>query len=373
MPQESELQRPADTDLELVQNAAMARAAQDFAQNAIQIDLVNRLCLKYLGSSQAKQDASAWLDHHYPMAVEACFAELHAHVYHYAVKLMLHPEKAEDIAQECIRELLCTKNPVQNPKAWLAKVAHNKAVSVYQSQQRDHKLLSEVEQLSDLPYDPDEDELWTKFTPEKVKQLLSRADFLLYRELSAAPDLKSYAAARRISYQTAKEHRHRLKVNLRSAYLKEQGWRDSPVILSLQQLRSIKRFIGRITDQCSSLPARMSRKVQDAFADCTGIMTWDISMQGNNSFKLYIMITTASLPTLVTMEIKLNRMNSVSISKCKRGTLIATIPSGNTPVLSTDKGKSKLNYAELLRLSSQATVYDQEHFDKMLAEMKDES
>jgi hypothetical protein len=47
-----------------------------------------------------------------------------------------------------------------------------------------------------------------------------------------------------------------------------------------------------------------------------------------------------------------------------------------TPILITcyslDKGRTKLDYAELLRLSAKATVYDQVHFDKMLTELKDQ-
>ena len=372
MPQDSDTTKPMDTDLEQVQQAALDKAAGDFSQNAIRIDLVNRLSLKYLTKEQDGQEVSAWLEHHYPMAVEACFAELHAHVFNHATKIMQNLEKAEDIAQECIRELLRTANPIQNPKAWLSRVAHNKAASLFESQHRDHRLLSEVAQVQELPPDPDADELWRQFTPEKVKQLLSRADFLLYRKLAEAPDLKTYAATKGISYQTAKEHRHRLKVNLRSAYLKEQGWRDSPVILSYQQLRSIKRFMAKLTATCASPLMIKNQKVKEAFADCQGIMTWDISMLDANSFKLTILIETTTLPTMVRLEIKMNRMNRISICECSRGILICTMPSADSHVLSLDKGRTKLDYAELLRLSAKATVYDQVHFDKMLTELKDQ-
>jgi len=360
--------------LESLQTEVMRRVTREFSQTAIADELVNRLSLKLISQNEPPSDLQAWISHHYPLEVESCFTGLHSYCHHYALKLLSNPEQAEDIAQDAVKELLCTQNPVSNLKAWLCKVTHNKAVAVVKKHQQDRQLRCLAQQkIAETPLYPDEDNLARKLKQSEVKKLLSKRDYRTFCQIRNSQSLKGYARQQGISYQTAKEHKHRLKINLRSAYLKAQGWRDSQQILSFQQLRSLKRFMDKLTTLGIPDRAKSGAKhcdLQTAFQDCTGILTWDISLNEDNSFKLTILISTSSLPSVVVLTVKLNRANRIVIAKCKRGTLIATIPKGDAKPLSVEKGKTRLHYEELLRIVLQAKVYDQQLFDKMLKDLK---
>lgn len=371
MPEE----QTANTDqkvLNRLQQEVMERAQKDFSQAVLTEDLVNRLSLRYLSKGNPKAGLSDWVAHHYPREVENCFAELHKYSFHYALKLISEPELAEDIAQDCLKELLSTKNPISNLKAWLCRVTHNKAIAAVKKQTHHRKLISSVQNsLLEMPPNPDEDDLSRKLQTGMVKKLLSKQDYKTFCDLKNAGNLKTYAAKHGISYQTAKEHKHRIKVNLRSAYLKEQGWRDSQAILSFQQLRSIKRFIGKLVENCGKTFHDKYPDLQETLKVCTGLMNWELKMMAENLFHLILMFETPSLPSVLVMDIKMNRAHRISIVHCKQGTLVAVMPEGTAKPLSVDKGRAILNYSELLKLVPQATVYDQELFKDMLEELKE--
>jgi len=371
MPEE----QTAKTDLKALnslQKEVMDRAQKDFSQAVLTEDLVNRLSLKYLSKGNPKTELSDWVAHHYPKEVENCFTELYKYCLHYALKLISEPEQAEDIAQDCLKELLSTQNPISNLKAWLCRVTHNKAIAAVKKQTHHRKLITKVQNnLPKLPPNPDEDDLSSKLSEACVKKLLSKQDYKTFCELKKAGNLINYTAQLGISYQTAKEHKHRIKVNLRSAYLKQQGWRDSQAILSFQQLRSIKRFIDRLVENSGKTCHYKNPDLQETLKDCTGLMTWEIKMMEENFFHLILMFETTGLPAVLTMDIKMNRAHRISIVYCKRGTLVAVMPEGSVKPLTVEKGKGILNYSELLKLVPQAEVYDQELFEDMLEELKE--
>ncbi len=361
---------PEKEKLELLQQEIHCRAEHEFEQKVLRDELVNRLSLRFVSSGPKQCEPIEWLRHNYPKEVETYFSDLFDYCLHYAVKIVSDPVQAEDIAQDSIRELLACRCEIKTLRAWLARVVHNKAIAYYQTNHRADKLCQDLKQQM-LPPDPDEADFEIKIEREQVKKLLSKTDYLLYKKIFDASNLKAYAKQQGINYQTAKEHKHRIKVNLRSAYLKEQGWKDSQEILSYQQLRSIKRFICRLVENRGKGYAKRHPDVQTALSDCTGLMTWEISMLDERSFHLFLMFSTNALPEVLTMDIKLNRAHRISITKSKRGTLIATMPEGTAKPLSTLKGKAVLNYQELLKLVPQAEVYDQELFSEMLETLKD--
>ena len=362
---------PEKEKLELLQQEIHCRADQEFEQNVLRDELVNRLSLKFISAGSRQSEPIEWLRHNYPKEVETFFSELLDYCFHYAVKIVSDPVQAEDIAQESIKELLASRCEIITLKAWLARVVHNKAMAYYQNNHRDEKLCEDLSQQMILP-DPDEADFEIKIERDKVKKLLSKSDYLLYKRIFDASSLKAYAKQQGINYQTAKEHKHRIKVNLRSAYLKEQGWKDSREILSYQQLRSIKRFICRLVENRGKGYYKRYPDMQTVLSECTGLMTWEITMLDERSFDLFLMFSTNSLPEILTMDIKLNRAHRISITRLKRGTLIATMPEGTAKPMSTLKGKTLLNYQELRKLVPQAEVFNQELFSEMLETLKDD-
>lgn len=365
-----------------VQQLVSKKACQDFNQKAIADDLVNQICLKLLNDQDRISDVSQWVQQKYRQTVEQYFTNLHAYCFHYALKLAVNPETAEDISQDCIRELLCAKTDIGNIKAWLCRVAHNKAASHAKQGSKDSKLSKELALRSDdPPLNPDNEELPNQLSPQRIKKLLSRSDYQMFMELNKFASLKDYAAHKQISYQTAKEHKHRIKINLRSAYLREQGWQDSPDILSFQQLTAIKRFLHKMvtTFATSDAPEKTKNNlfispesVREAFSGTSGILQWNISALENMVFTLTITAKTDAEPAFIHMNIKLNRANRIGILSCKRGLLLATLPSGDTRMLTKHKGKDQLNYQEFLNLLPQATILEPELFAELLEKWKTE-
>lgn len=381
---------PRDSGIALGQNQVWEmqqlicnKALSDFKQKAIADDLVNRISLKMLAGQIYKNDYAKWVQQQYQQSVESYFEQLRAYCFHYALKLVQSPETAEDISQDCINELLCAKTEVTNIKAWLSRVVHNKAVSQINLESKDNKLSQELISRSlPPPLNPDDDELPAQLSPQKIKKLLSRADYQMHLELVKFKTLKEYAAHKQISYQTAKERKHRLKINLRSAYLRDQGWQDSQEILSFQQLTAIKRFLNKLITcfGTSQSPAKTKNNVftspqivRDAFLGTSGILQWDISALPERVFNLTVTAATEVDKAVIVLKIKLNRANRIGIISCKRGLLVATIPSGESKMITKHKGKDHLNYQELLNLVPQATVYEPELFADMLEILKHRS
>jgi len=363
-----------------MQQLVSKKALSDFNQKAIADDLVNRISLNLLTGKQSTHDFSKWVQQQYQQGVETYFDQLRSYCFHYALKLVQSPETAEDISQDCISELLCSRAEINNIKAWLCRVAHNKAVSQISKESKDNKLSKELLIRAAVPpLNPDSDELPSQLSPEKIKKLLSRTDYQMFMELQKFKTLKEYAAHKQLSYQTAKEHKHRIKINLRSAYLREQGWQDSQEILSFQQLTAIKRFLNKLVTCFGSSELNEKTKnnlftspqmVWEAFKETSGIMQWDITALPERVFRLTVTAQTEAEPAIILIKIKLNRANRIGIVSCKRGLIVATIPSADGKMLTKVKGKSELNYQELLRLAPQATIYEPEYFADALIKLK---
>ena len=367
-----------DNSLARVLKAVRQRAVSEFGQPAITDELVSRVSLRLLEASLQGQPGPGW-ENIYRREVESYFAELFAHCQRQAVRLAGDPEAAADICQDCLKELLSTRNKIVCVKAWICQVAHNKAVGKIRQEHRDRALLSELRSLPDIP-EPDGLDQPAKMDKKQLRKLLSRADYSLWLRLCAHKTLKDYAHAEGISYQTAKNRKRRIRMNLRSAWLRGQGWADSSRVLNYGEFNAIRRLIGRVlatfgTSSAKASPDQRGRiknpSLEEAFKGVGKIHEWTVSLLDEGGFSLLLIGIRDSLPVPVRLKIRLDRAHRVRIFDCQVYKLLATAPVGGARVLTEASGRVKLSYEELLRLVPKFTVLDQERFDMMLADLKE--
>ena len=139
-------------------------------------------------------------------------------------------------------------------------------------------------------------------------------------------------------------------------------------ILSYQQVRYLKGFIRKLKalSQPSRKPAIRDKRLLDAFGDSLGIMHWEVSRVDGDRVTVMVMILTSTLPTAIRVTLKQNRSRHVSVAEFTKLALVATIEKGNTNALYKDKGKAKLDKEKLLAIVPNATVYNEENFQKVL-------
>jgi RNA polymerase sigma-70 factor, ECF subfamily len=97
--------------------------------------------------------------------VTTLFEEARSDVYRYLLTLGLRPPQAQDAAQEVFLRLYATLRKgeaIQNPRAWIFRVAHN------------HGLRVRARQDSEVPFDPELDFASVVQSSDPEKQLLER-------------------------------------------------------------------------------------------------------------------------------------------------------------------------------------------------------
>ncbi len=358
--------------LEVLNRELVKLTHRDFAQDAICRELLEIISSKFSTAGLITADIPTWVKANYPQGVETLFHKLFEHCSHYALKLISDPEMAQDIAQDCIKELLDSKQEIKDLKAWLSRVTHNKVVASFKAQKKEAKLVHGLKQLpQEITADPDDDDFHITLRPEEIKKMLSPIEFRMYNELYLKMSLQEYAQAHGISYQTAKEHKHRIKVNLRSAYLKDKGYRNTKDILSYQQLRSLNCFVrklDKLKEGKSSLGVRHPQ-LKEYFQSYQKIHEWNITLFEKDVYDLVVVLITNATPEVIVIKFKFNRAHRITILKIKKAQLIASMPENDSNPLVLNKGKVELNRPELLRILPHATVHNQELFDELMQKL----
>jgi RNA polymerase sigma-70 factor, ECF subfamily len=122
---------------------------------------------KELSGIAARESASAKLREQ----VTGLFEETRSDVYRYLLTLGLYPPQAQDATQEVFLRLYATLRKgetIQNPRAWIFRVAHN------------HGLKVRSRQDSELPFDPELELPAAAQSPDPERELLERERLLSF-------------------------------------------------------------------------------------------------------------------------------------------------------------------------------------------------
>jgi RNA polymerase sigma-70 factor, ECF subfamily len=122
---------------------------------------------KELSGIAAREHASSRLREQ----VTVLFEEARSDVYRYLLTLGLRPPQAQDATQEVFLRLYATLRKgeaIQNPRAWIFRVAHN------------HGLKVRARQNTELPFDPELDFASAVQSPDPEKELLEQERLLSF-------------------------------------------------------------------------------------------------------------------------------------------------------------------------------------------------
>jgi hypothetical protein len=267
---------------------------------------------------------------------------------------------SQDLAQISIISLLQSKKPIRFVKAWLKGTIYNQVALAQKGKYRDDRLYKDLSYTNPCPdgdaFCPEAD-LDKSITKSDIPKLLSPADYKIYAAMKRFSTIKAYATAKGISYSTARETKHRIITNLKANYLRQQGWMDSPAILSYRSLVNLKRFMDTMlehaaTGDFSSLfhyaPKEVIPQLKECFMGFAAITRWGIHLNQDGSFRLFLMdVTEHDKPITVFLIITMNKANYIRIKDCYLGKLMGIIPVAKLGPLPVEKGRCLLTIEQI--------------------------
>ncbi len=331
--------------------------------DSIAIEISNSILLSLVEEPVLPSNLDTWVANKAEIQVEKYFNELWIFCYRYALELTRQAETAEDIASASLGSLFQAKKEVVYIRGWLKSTVYHNVVALSKQRVKNNKMLEEVNQRGPQADDPgsgDEDKAVKSLDRAQIRKLLSPRDYGLFIRIKRYPNLKLYAEASGISYQTAREHKHRIHVNLKSAYLREQGWEGTPGILNFRQLINLKKFMktlttyavnGNLEQMKKYCPSDKQELVCETLKDLRAISEWGICMDGVNKYALsFLDATPKGIPAFYRVGIQTNRSNQIRISSCKKLKPMGMISMDKAGPLPIEKGKCYLSRKEIIEL-----------------------
>ena len=344
---------------EELQQKVLAATAELYKNTGIAHDIANMVLLELGVETPDEIDLTAQISKSIAKASETYFSDLWMYCYRYALQLLRREELAQDIAQEAIASLFKTDKQVEYIKGWLKRTVFNQAQTKITELKRESSLeLADFADLAAVEEPADEDSLETDLDPNEIRKYLSAEDFKLYTRIKAHRNLKVYAKAEKISYQTAREHKHRVLHNLKHNYLKKQGWQGTPQILSFRQMTNVKRFIKTLIEHAEEnalhklskyCPKGVLEEVKSTLQNLKQASDWGINMLSNMKFEIFIFdFSEPSLPSMFTIQIRINQGNSIRILSSKQLNMMGTVDENILDVVPVESGKCSLSMNEIM-------------------------
>jgi DNA-directed RNA polymerase specialized sigma24 family protein len=349
----------AQHDFEALQLEVLAATTELYKNTGIAHDITNMVLLELGVESPEEDNRSTLISKSIAKASETYFSELWMYCYRYALKLLRREELAQDVAQEAIASLFKTDKQVEYIRGWLKRTVFNQAQSKISELKRESSL--EMADFADLAAEEeptDEDTLHAELDPMEIRKYLSVEDYKAYCKIEAYSNLKAYAKAEKVSYQTAREHKHRVRHNLKHNYLKKQGWLGTPQILSFRQMTNVKRFIRTLIEHAEQnslhklnkyCPKGILQEVEDVLHNLKQASDWGITMLTNMKFEIYIFDFSDQLrPAMFTILIKINQGNAIRILTCRQLNMLGSLDQEIIDVVPVECGKCSLSMSEIM-------------------------
>ncbi|MDZ4121447.1 MAG: hypothetical protein U1C33_03450, partial [Candidatus Cloacimonadaceae bacterium] len=270
-----------------------------------------------------------------PKAIEEYFEELRLYCYNQVLDLTGNPELSDDISQDSLSALLQSQREIKYVKGWLSKTTINKVYQHSKQCSRNHDIAKRALELHteyEDPNDVSEDSILKKVTPPHARKLLSKKDYMMYKQIMAHKTLKDYAKSAGISYQTAREHSLIIRTNLKAAYFRSKGWDDGIDILDYRLLVKLKKTLHKLIDIYgrkigAPLPYSAVRisadQMYEYFLDVLKIEDWGISKMTDTEFNALVCDADPDKFIVLKLFFKKNKANHLTLISCER-----TVPEG---------------------------------------------
>jgi DNA-directed RNA polymerase specialized sigma24 family protein len=290
---------------------------------------------KLLLTSEPGDNHRQFLSDKLPFVVEECFKGLRGFCMGYLLKTTRDPELSEDIAQEAILQLMNSTRQIHKPRPWLIQVCRNLLIAHYRNNNIQNDLLNTLEIESKISTQIDTE---TDFDPSILTQfpdLFDKNDYQVLLEMVSYSDLKSYASAKGISLEKAKQTSKELKHNFKAAWMRYDGWDATAKILSYQQYKALKRYITQILEIAASKDPENLKKNSfnvdpdnffKAFKGFKELYEWSYFDNGDTSDLVLVGEPGQTHPVVVTLRISFSDKGRIITHKCYQNQLRAILP-----------------------------------------------
>jgi hypothetical protein len=295
---------------------------------------------------------------------EKDYNDLYKYSLNIAHKFIGYDESAYDIAQNALLQLISTKNEITSPYAWLRTVVKRESLKIYEENKK-NKEITINKQLMPQPAKQhvEEDPDAIPMVDDKVaKEALSSDDYKIYIKFKKLNfNIQKYSEKEKMSYNTASFQKQRIKRNILSRVLWDDGWRYSNKVLNYAQFNNINRFIRTIiksvTENSVSTLINYLRGIEpdlvvSIFADVAEIREWAISYQVDRYRLLLICLSENHELIVPVVYLNFDKKNYLHVLRIDKGET-HLIEDDNPDIdLSTftEKGELKLSVEEVLDL-----------------------
>lgn len=343
-----------------LQQQVLAAVGELYKHPSIAHDIANMVLLA-LSVQEDHKDQAALISSELDKASERYFSDLWNYCYRYALQYLKREDQAQDIAQDAIASLFRTDKEIDYIKGWLKRTVFNQVQTKIKSLDRESSFVAlDIAELAAAIEPADLNELQQQIKEDEIKNYLSAQDYRMYRKIKSYPTIKAYSKANQLSYQTAREHHHRLLHNLKHNYLKKQGWSGTPQILNFRQLSNIKRFLRTLIEHAEQksmdklskyCPKDILEHVESTLQNMKEATDWGIRMLDNRIFHIFVWdASEAGMPTSFIINIMINQGNSIRITDCREAKLMGMIGEDDMDVVPVDSGKCTLSMDEIRRM-----------------------
>jgi DNA-directed RNA polymerase specialized sigma24 family protein len=258
------------------------------------------------------------------------YNELYKYSLNIAYKYIGYKDSAYDIAQNAILAFMSSKAPITSPYMWLRTTVRREATKFLTNEKREsdtiqirttEKLTAPVVNLQD-----DSDDIF-KFSTQKIKRILSPADYEIFKKFKQYDfSTAKFSEKENLSYNTVKTYKHRIRLNIISAYLLEDGWDFGIKILNYNQYVTMNRFTSQIIscvkDQKLSELRNYLQKIdntviQELLEGVVSCIEWSVTTDGS-LYKLYMVCAQKEPPPkFIEFTVKFSKTNFIYIMDAK--------------------------------------------------------
>ncbi len=340
-----------------------ARAANYLRHGNIVQDVTDAVVLSLLHRADSDSELDSWITRQVERETEAHVENLWHFTFGYALSLTDDPDKAQDITQSVMVAFLNSKKQIIFIKGWLRRTAFNLVMKGYQAASHETAIRHELDtklRIENQSPDEDLDDLREAITLKDIKRILTPSEFTEWNSMQGFKSLKEYAEQNEMNYSGARKRKHILAKKLKSCFLREQGWIDTPEILDYQTLKNIKRFMTTLVEYSAGTglnefrrycPVKLRTELRNTLAGFVNIDDWGVHMELPNQYQ--ISIVDASIPfepKIALICIRINRSNQIRIVDCYVPVLIGSAPESVVEPLPMEKGSCLLTIEDVIKL-----------------------
>jgi DNA-directed RNA polymerase specialized sigma24 family protein len=294
---------------------------------------------------------------------EKDYNDLYKYSLNIAYKFVGYEDSAYDIAQNSMLQLISAKTEITSPYAWLRTVVKRESLKLIEEKKKikeitvqRHLLTKSVKQI-----EGDTDAIPT-VDDAIAKKALSVEDYRIYQKLKKIEfNIQKYSEKEKMSYNTASFQKKRIKRNLLSFVLWNDGWRDSTKVLNFAQFNNITRFIrtiikavegNSVTSLINYLRGIEPEKVTSIFNNISKCCEWSISYEKDH-YQLFLACLTIDEQLKVPrFDIHFDKKNYLHVLSITEGE-VQLIENDNPDIdleNYREKGRITLSLEELLDL-----------------------